>query len=111
VVAMMLRTGAPAAAGGQHAPEEVKLYAQEVAANIHGWAELVDVRRIVEDIVSKVPGLVLDRGRLRRAVCKELEQREDELREQYKQKRIRQQQAVEQMVRERAADRRKTSVV
>ena len=107
----MLRTGAPAAAGGQHAPEEVKLYAQEVAANIHGWAELVDVRRIVEDIVSKVPGLVLDRGRLRRAVCKELEQREDELREQYKQKRIRQQQAVEQMVRERAADRRKTSVV
>ena len=26
---MMLRTGAPAAAGGPHAPEEVKLYAQD----------------------------------------------------------------------------------
>eukprot|EP01046_Picozoa_sp_COSAG06_P118507 COSAG06_NODE_65684_length_256_cov_0.866242_1_plen_52_part_01 len=51
---IMLRTARGRAAAAPLPPEEVKLYAQEVAANIHGWAELVDVRRIVEDIVSKV---------------------------------------------------------
>eukprot|EP01043_Picozoa_sp_COSAG02_P067904 COSAG02_NODE_11077_length_1798_cov_2.128899_3_plen_149_part_01 len=84
---MMLR-GVHTEAGVAAPPpaEEVKLYAQKAAAQIHPWADLIDVCRIVDN-KAKLPGMLLDKGRLRQAVCDELEQREPELRETYKRRR------------------------
>eukprot|EP01043_Picozoa_sp_COSAG02_P076369 COSAG02_NODE_16187_length_1106_cov_0.964250_1_plen_172_part_10 len=91
-------------------PEEVKLYAQRAACDIHQWADLLDVCKIV-DAKAQLPGMVRNPGLLRQAVCDELEARQPELQEQYKRRRIRQQRAIEQMVREKAAQRRKKTAV
>ena len=42
----MLRRDAPAGSGAVPPPEEVKLYAQRAACDIHPWADLLDVCRI-----------------------------------------------------------------
>ena len=108
---MLLRAnGAAAGQAGPLPPEEVKLYAQKAAAQIHPWADLIDVCKIV-DAKAKLPGLVLNAGRLRQAVCDELEAQQPALEETYRRRRIRQQRLIEQAVREHAAEKRKMTAV
>eukprot|EP01043_Picozoa_sp_COSAG02_P025899 COSAG02_NODE_1473_length_12429_cov_3.759448_5_plen_95_part_00 len=53
-------------------PAEVKLYAMDMTRAIHDWAHLDDICAIVE-AKAKVPGLLLNKERLREAVCDELD--------------------------------------
>ena len=106
----MLRTDRPRAAAAPLPPEEVKLYAQGLASAIHVWAELADVCHIV-DAKSKLPGMVLCKERLLKAVLAELDTKRPALEEQYKLNRIRKQRELEQAVREAAAAKRQASAV
>ena len=106
----MLRTDASAGAEQEKLPpEEVKLYAQRVSCVLHPWADLIDVCKIV-DAKAKLPGLVLNAGRLWQAVCDELEAQQPELQKLYKRRRIQHQRALEQLVREKAAERRARTI-
>ena len=91
-------------------PHEVKLYALDMARTIHEWADLQDICAIVE-AKSKVPGLLLNKVRLREAVCDELDARQCQLQEKYRKARTRQQRLIEQASRECAAEARRRTAV
>ena len=106
----MLRTDASAGAEQEKLPpEEAKLYAQRVSWKFHPWAELEDVCAIV-DAKAKLPGLLQHPWRLRQEVSAELDRRKGELQETIKRRRIQRQRALEQLVREKAAERRAATV-
>lgn len=91
-------------------PEEVKLYALRASSDLHPWADTGDVCSIV-DAKAQLPGMILNPSRLRRAVCDELAARQPEFEERYRRRRIQHQRALEQMVRERAAEKCKKRAV
>jgi hypothetical protein len=106
---MLLRKDQPAAAAAAVPPEEAKRYAQQLSREIHPWADPQDVRTIVETQATN-PALRRNRGLLRQAVCEELDRRRAELEQTYKKRRVDQQRAVEQSVRESAAERRAQTI-
>lgn len=105
----MLLRGVHAAAAAPPAPaEEVKLAVQNAAHVCNEWARMIDVCRIV-DAKAQLPGLLRNSRGLLNEVLRELEHKRPELEEQYRRTRISEQRALEKMVRERAATRRKAS--
>ena len=109
-IVTMLRRDLPTGAPTALSPEEVKLYAMNVSLDIHPWASVEDVCKIVED-KAKLPGLLLNKGRLRQAVCNELETQQPGLEKEYKRRRIQQQRLIEQTVRESAAAKRQKTAI
>ena len=96
----MLRTDAPVGSGAVPPPEEVKLYAQRAACDIHPWAGLLDVCRIV-DAKAQLHGMVWNPGLLRQTVCDELEAWKPALQEEYKRRRIQQHAAARKYLKEK----------